>query len=96
VPPTSLAVTHEALRRGAELDLASCYAQELRAALRCMDASPSAPGGCHDFYEGVRALLVDKDGKPAWSPAALADVPAGAPAAYLAPLAPAHAELELG
>lgn len=27
-----------------------------------------------EFYEGIRALLVDKDGKPNWSPAALEDV----------------------
>lgn len=29
----------------------------------------------HDFYEGVRALLIDKDGVPRWSPSRLEDVP---------------------
>ena len=28
----------------------------------------------HDFYEGVRALLIDKDGVPRWSPSRLEDV----------------------
>jgi len=47
-----------------------------------------------DFYEGVRAVLVDKDNKPAWSPATLADVSPAAVDAYFAPL-PAHKELRL-
>jgi enoyl-CoA hydratase len=41
-----------------------------------------------EFPEGVRALIVDKDRKPRWSPARLADVQAETIARYLGPLGP--------
>lgn len=71
VSPWSLAVTAELLRRGATSDsLAECLGRELRAAVKMTR--------CHDFVEGVRAMLVDKDRTPAWSPARLAEVSAEA------------------
>ena len=36
----------------------------------------------HDFVEGIRAQLVDKDRNPRWSPANLADVTAADVDAY--------------
>jgi len=41
-----------------------------------------------EFIEGVRALIVDKDRQPRWSPARLRDVVPELVAAYGAPLAP--------
>jgi enoyl-CoA hydratase len=59
--PTSLAVTFGLLRRGARSTLAECLERELRLS-GAMSADP-------DFAEGVRAVLVDKDQAPAWTPA---------------------------
>ncbi len=36
----------------------------------------------HDFYEGIRAQVIDKDRKPRWQPDALAGVSDEAVAAY--------------
>ncbi|MEU3462702.1 enoyl-CoA hydratase/isomerase family protein [Streptomyces sp. NPDC006733] len=58
--PTSLFLTFELLRRGADSDLGACLDRELRLACRTARA--------HDFTEGVRAALVDKDRAPRWSP----------------------------
>jgi enoyl-CoA hydratase len=39
-----------------------------------------------DFYEGVRAVIVDKDNKPRWRPATLADVSVAEVERHFAPL----------
>jgi enoyl-CoA hydratase len=41
----------------------------------------------HDFYEGVRAVVIDKDNAPAWKPAALAAVTPAAIDRYFADVA---------
>lgn len=64
--PTSMKVAFEQLRRGANLTFEDCMTMEYR-------LSQAAMAG-HDFYEGIRAVLVDKDHAPQWRPAALADV----------------------
>lgn len=75
--PTSLKVTHRALRNGAELDFEACMTMEFRLAMHFMAG--------HDFFEGVRALVIDKDNAPAWSPARLKEVSEDAVNAYFAP-----------
>lgn len=64
--PTSLCLAHEQMRRGLNLTLPEAISTEYRLVTRIMQG--------HDFYEGVRAVLVDKDNRPAWQPAALDDV----------------------
>ncbi|XP_051167481.1 3-hydroxyisobutyryl-CoA hydrolase, mitochondrial isoform X2 [Leptopilina boulardi] len=67
VSPTSLKVTKKALDNGANFDLSESLKMEYRLACACL----SKEG---DFYEGVRALLVDKDQKPMWNPKSINEV----------------------
>lgn len=76
--PTSLSIAMEQMRRGPTLDLGECLKAEFRAVTRV------AAG--HDFYEGVRAVLVDRDNAPRWRPATLADVRADIIAAHFDPI----------
>ena len=65
--PTSPRVTLEQLRRGAALAFDDCMVMEYRLSQAAMRAGA-------DFYEGIRAVLVDKDHAPKWNPARLEDV----------------------
>jgi enoyl-CoA hydratase len=76
--PTSLKVTFAQLEKGATLDFDAAMVQEYRLSQAFM------AGG--DFYEGIRALLVDKDNVPQWSPARLDQVTPRAVEAHFAPL----------
>ncbi|ACC74218.1 enoyl-CoA hydratase/isomerase family protein [Paraburkholderia phymatum] len=64
--PTMLCVTRDALLRGRQMTLAECFRMELGIVTRAIEEG--------DFSEGVRAHLVDKDRKPRWAPASLAEV----------------------
>lgn len=64
--PTSVHIAFEQMRRGLRHDLAGCLVLEFRMVTRLLYQ--------HDFYEGVRAVLVDKDGRPEWWPARLEDI----------------------
>jgi enoyl-CoA hydratase len=61
--PTSMKISLEQLKRGAALDFDACMTMEYRMSQACMAG--------HDFYEGIRAVLVDKDHKPHWQPDSL-------------------------
>ncbi|MBC7768163.1 MAG: enoyl-CoA hydratase/isomerase family protein [Phycisphaerales bacterium] len=62
--PQAMKVSFRQLREGAAM---ASFADEMRVEYRLA----SRVSQRHDFQEGVRALIVDKDNKPAWSPAAL-------------------------
>lgn len=64
--PSSLKITLKALQLGARLDFDVCMAQEYALAVHFNQS--------HDFREGVRAVLIDKDQTPLWQPPSLAQV----------------------
>uniref|UniRef100_A0A4W4HGT7 3-hydroxyisobutyryl-CoA hydrolase n=1 Tax=Electrophorus electricus TaxID=8005 RepID=A0A4W4HGT7_ELEEL len=64
--PTSLKLTFRQLQLGASLNLQEVLMMEYRLSQACMRG--------HDFYEGVRAVLIDKDQSPKWKPSNLAEV----------------------
>jgi enoyl-CoA hydratase/carnithine racemase len=72
--PTSLCVSLELLRRGAGATLDECLAMELALTRSVVNRHP-------DFREGVRSVLVDKDGTPRWQPATIEAVDPAAIAA---------------
>jgi enoyl-CoA hydratase len=76
--PTSLNVTFRQMREGAVLGFESCLRMEYRIMARMMEGP--------DFYEGVRAALIDKDQKPRWMPDRLDKVTAGDIDRFFAPL----------
>lgn len=59
--PTAVSVTLEALRRAGRL-------ATLRDALNLELAIATATWSSHDFLEGIRAQVIDKDPGPVWSP----------------------------
>jgi enoyl-CoA hydratase/carnithine racemase len=73
--PTAMAVSLAAIRRGAGLDLRAALAAELRLT-RVVTQHP-------DFAEGVRAMVVDKDRQPRWTPPRTAQVDPAAIAGML-------------
>ncbi|HWA89629.1 MAG TPA: enoyl-CoA hydratase/isomerase family protein [Rhizomicrobium sp.] len=74
--PTSTKLTFRQLREGAAKSFDDCMRMEYRMVHRIVAG--------HDFYEGVRATIIDKDGTPKWQPATLADVSDADIAAYFA------------
>lgn len=76
--PMSLKITFRQIRNGAKLEFDDCMRMEWRMVNRIIAG--------HDFYEGVRATIIDKDGAPKWNPARLEDVSVTDVEDYFAPL----------
>jgi enoyl-CoA hydratase/carnithine racemase len=76
--PLSLKIALCQMRRGKTLSFDDCMRSEFRIVSRIVYG--------HDFYEGVRAVIVDKDNAPRWRPASLAEVAAAEVERHFAPL----------
>lgn len=76
--PLSLKVTHRHIHDARALDLRQTLSIDYRLACRFLDGS--------DFHEGVRAVLIDKDGHPRWNPHTLKDVSTDMVDDYFAPM----------
>jgi len=77
--PTSTKIAFAQVRRGASLSFDECMQTEFRIVSRIVHG--------HDFYEGVRAVIIDKDNRPRWKPGTLAEVDEVEVERHFAPLA---------
>lgn len=76
--PRSLKIALAQVRRGRDLDFEACMRAEFRIVSRIVHGE--------DFYEGVRAVIVDKDNAPQWRPARLEEVSEAEVERHFAPL----------
>ena len=77
--PLSLNIALAQMRHGRNWSFAECMQAEFRIVSRV------AYG--HDFYEGIRAVIIDKDNRPRWHPASLAEVSEAEVDRHFAPVA---------
>jgi hypothetical protein len=76
--PTSLAATYRHLRSAKGKSLEDVLKTDYRLSQHLIDG--------HDFREGIRAFVIDRDEKPAWQPAEQREVTEAALDALFAPL----------
>ena len=87
--PTSMKLTLRLVREarasaGAPAPLTACLTREFRVVQRCVTICK--PLGSDDFFEGIRAALIDKDRAPKWSPPTIEEVSDASVDAYFEPL----------
>ena len=67
--PMTLYLVREQIRRAKHMSLSEVFEMEIIVSTQC---------AMHpDLAEGIRALLIDKDGQPQWSANTVADISAG-------------------
>jgi enoyl-CoA hydratase len=76
--PLSLKIALAQMRKGRNWSFEECMKAEFRIVSRVVYDE--------DFYEGVRAVIIDKDDRPHWHPATLAEVDHDTVERYFAPL----------
>jgi len=64
--PTSLKVVHRQIKVGKKIGFKETFELEYKLSQEFMRSN--------DFFEGVRALLVDKDKNPKWKPTTVQEV----------------------
>ncbi|MBE1514592.1 enoyl-CoA hydratase/isomerase family protein [Nesterenkonia halotolerans] len=79
--PIALRVAHRAIRTAKQLTLEAALDQEFTIAVHMLRS--------HDFREGIRAQIIDKDRAPQWSPARLDEVDDSLVETYFTPV-PGH------
>ncbi|MCQ8876699.1 enoyl-CoA hydratase/isomerase family protein [Pseudoalteromonas shioyasakiensis] len=75
--PLSCALVERQLATSKGKSLGECFQMELAMSVRC--------GEVGEFQEGVRALLIDKDGAPNWQFQSIAEIPAQLIASFFTP-----------
>ena len=76
--PTSLEITFRAIRAARGRSIRDCLITDFRLAQRLMKGD--------DYFEGTRALIIDKDKRPRWNPRSLEEIDARAIDDMFAPL----------
>ena len=85
--PTSLKITLRNIRSALSFDtVEGSFVQDYRLSLACIAA--------HDFIEGIRAAIVDKDRKPIWRPDRLENVTAAIVDRHFDPIGERELKLE--
>ncbi|XP_027331824.1 3-hydroxyisobutyryl-CoA hydrolase-like protein 2, mitochondrial [Abrus precatorius] len=88
--PLSLKVILRSIREGRFETLDQCLVREYRLSLRGVSKHVSS-----DFFEGVRARMVDKDFAPKWDPPTLKEISEDMVEFYFSPLSEVESELVL-
>ncbi len=83
--PTSLSVAFRAITTGSTLTMDECMKMEFRIVNRMLAG--------HDFFEGIRAAVIEKGSVPQWRPARLEEVDRAVIESYFAPLPGGDLEL---
>eukprot|EP00941_MAST-03F_sp_MAST-3F-sp1_P003985 g3985.t1 len=86
--PTSVKVTIEGVKRSSDSSVTVNDALEME--YRLSQRFVLRPQPDSDFAEGIRAVLIDKDGKPNWNPATFEDVSDAHVEGFFAPLESSH------
>uniref|UniRef100_A0A0D6R4V3 3-hydroxyisobutyryl-CoA hydrolase n=1 Tax=Araucaria cunninghamii TaxID=56994 RepID=A0A0D6R4V3_ARACU len=67
--PTSLKIILQSIRKGRKQTLSECLKKEFRLTINALRGLIS-----NDIYEGIRAIMIEKDNSPKWNPLSLNEI----------------------